>query len=351
MTWLFALTLIPMALDTAWVYKGLGATLRVGKAMILDQTLCLVLIIALVHGAAHQARVPLIQMMGDIAGAAFLGIPLMRGKWSLPGRAEVRALASRASLVTLSRILRMIVISFDIVLLGVLVSSREVGWYSAAYRIVFFVMAILYASHSAFLPEIARSAQDPRAMGAIMSKSIGLALSVTAPFIVGGFLLAPAVLRLIYGADYASGAEAFRLLLLSLVFLAVHAATRSVFISMHRMGLEAIIIATGVAVNLVMNFVLIPRNGINGAAIAAVAGELVTMVGALSALITLGVRPDVRLWISPLIASAALAAVISLVAGVTPVVLTIVIGAAVYLLTIGALTVVTRRRQSLLPAQ
>ncbi len=351
MTWLFAFTLVPMAIDTGWVYKGLGSTTRVGKAMVLDQLTCLLLIVALVHGAAHQTRVPIIQMLGDIVGAAVLGIPLMRGQWRWPEKGKVRELASRSSLITASRILRMIVISFDTVLLGLLVTSREVGWYSAAYRIVFFVMAILYASHVAFLPEIARSAEDSRAMSSMMSKSIGLALSVTAPFVVGGYMLAPSVMRLVFGDGYVSGAGALKLLLVSLIFLAVHAATRSVFLALNRMGVEAIIIAIGVAVNVVMNFILIPRMGITGSAIAAVGGEVVTMVGALSAVVAFGIRPDMRPWIPAIVSSALLAAEIYLIADATPVIVTIILGAIVYTLSIVALTVISRRRHNLLLAE
>jgi O-antigen/teichoic acid export membrane protein len=345
-TWLFALTIIPLALDTGWVYKGLGTTSRVGQALVVDQLTCLILVVVAVRYPFHETRVPVIQLVGDAAATVFLAIPLLRWKLSLPSVAAIKALASQASFTTASRILRMVVISFDTVLLGLMVSSREVGWYSAAYRIVFFVMAILISSHIAFLPEITRSAADNGQLRAIMSRSVGLALAVTAPFVVGGILLAPAIMRLIFGADYEGGAVAFQILLASLVLFAIHGASRSVFIAMKRVRLEAGIILAGVVLNVALNFILIPRMGIKGSALAALGGELLTMAGVLLALALLGVRPALRESLPAIAAAGVLAGAIRIVSPFLPLAATIALGGIVYVTAAGAFTVLLRRRIS-----
>jgi O-antigen/teichoic acid export membrane protein len=346
-TWLYALGVIPLALDTGWVYKGLGRTGRVGKSFVLDQVVSLALILMVVHNAAHVIRVPIIQLIGDFVAALFLGIPLLRGEWTRPTAARIKSLANKSRLITGSRMLRTIVLYFDIVLLGILVTSREVGWYSAAYRIVFFVMAILYASHAAFLPEIARSVDAPGNLGRILSRSVGFALAVTIPFIVGGWLLAAPLMTLVFGGDYQAGAVALQILLVSLFFLAIHAATRNVFLTLDRLGLEAWLVAAGVVVNVALNIMLIPRQGIQGAAIATLAGEIVIMVGAVGALVSLGVRISVRDSLPAIFSGFVLALVIRVVSPQLPLLLTVALGAAAYTVVILATTAMLRRTREL----
>lgn len=345
-TWLFALSVIPLALDTGWVYKGLGRTGTVGAALLVAQISGLALVLLFVSSPSDVARVPLIQLAGDLAAAAFLLIPLMRGRWVRPAAAAVRSMALRSRMITVSRVLRTIVVSLDVVILGLMASSREVGWYSAAYRIVFFVMAMLYAAHVTFLPEIARWASAPRALAGILSRSIGLAVTVTIPFVVGGALVAPSLMGLIFGDDYRSGAVALQLLLVSLIPLAIHGATRNVFLAMHRVGLETMIIALGVVVNVVLNVVLIPRYGIVGAAIATVGGESVILIGAFVALYRMGVRPELTPSLPALAAAAIMAGVLVASPAGRPVLASVAAGAMVYIAVLAAGTIVSRRRSA-----
>ncbi|MEO8578504.1 MAG: flippase, partial [Gemmatimonadales bacterium] len=343
-TSLYALCVIPIAFDTSWVYKGLGRTGRIGMAILLVEVVCLVLVLIFVKAPADVTRVPLTQLTGSLTAAAFLTIPLMRGHWPRPTLNSLRRMARQSAMITVSRVLRVVVVSLDVILLGFMVSSQELGWYSAAYRIVFFVMALLYAAHSAFLPEIAQSADNPRALSAILSRAIGMALAVTIPFVVGGVLIARPMMNLIFGAEYQAGAGALQLLLFSLVLLAVHAATRSVFLAMHRLGLETAIIAVGVATNIALNLYLIPRYGIEGAAVATVAGEAVILAGAFITLARLGVRPSVRYSIPAVIAAALLAGVLLLIPGPRPVVASIAAGGIAYVIALAAGTILLRPR-------
>ena len=343
-TSLYALCVVPLAFDTAWVYKGLGRTGRMGMALLLVEATSLLLIVLFVNVPGDVIRVPLTQLAGALIAAGFLTIPLMHGRWAVPKLDALKKLARQASTITLSRILRVLVVSLDVVLLGFMVSSQEVGWYSAAYRIVFFVMALLYAAHAAFLPEMAQSANNPRALSTILSRAIGMALAVTIPFVVGGVLIARPMMNLVFGPQYQAGAGALQLLLFSLVLLAVHAATRSVFLTMHRLGLETVIIAVGVVINIALNLYLIPRYGIEGAAAATIAAEAVILVGAFVTLARLGVRPSIRYSIPAVLAAILLAGVLLLIPSPRPVIASIAAGGIAYVIALAAATILLRPR-------
>lgn len=343
-TRLYAFSIVPLALDTGWVYKGLGRTGRVGSSLLLSQLLSLVFVLLLVARPSHTARVPLIQIGADLAAAGFLMIPLMRGKWHVPVRATVLDLARRSRLTIASRILRTIVVSFDVVLLGLMVSTEQVGLYSAAYRIIFFVAAIIVASHTAFVSETARATDDIRALSAILSRTIGMALTVTIPFVVGGILIAKPLMTFVFGAEYASGALALQILLLSLGFLAVHGATRNVFLALHRMDLELIFVGAGVVANVALNLALIPSYGTMGAAIATVVGEAVIMTGVFASLFSMGVRPALSGSVPAIVSGVTMAAVLVAAGSERPVLQTVAIGGLVYAISIVVLNLLSMRR-------
>lgn len=343
-TLLYAVSIIPLALDTSWVFKGVGRTGVAAASLMIAQASSLVLVLALVSSPDHVRRVPLIQMAGELLASAVLLVLLMRGRWVRPDFSLVRAMARRSSLFVVSRVLRTIVVSLGIVILGLLVSSQEVGWYSAAYRIVFFVSAIIYAAHVSFLPEIARSASDPRALSGILSRAIALALAVTIPFVVGGILIAPALMDRIFGNEYQNGAVALQLLLVSLVLFAIYGATRNVFLTLHRPGLDTFNIACGVVANVTLNLVLIPRYGIEGAAVATVAGEAVMLAMAFAGLMKLGIRPRLQESTPAMLAGMALGGALLVVPAPRPLLLSVLGGGTVYVVALASATILARRR-------
>ena len=343
-TILSALFLIPLALDTSWVYKGTGETRKVGVALFLAQISSLALILILVRGAGDVARVPVVQAAGDFVAAAFLGFTLLKGRWKIPDRRSLLELPAKSGMITISRSLRTIIVSFDVILLGLMVASSEVGLYSAAYRIVFFVMAVMYASHVAFLPDMMRSGSDVSRLSPILSRAIELSLSAVMPFVAGGVLIAPALLSAVFGRAYRDGAVPLQLLLVSVLLISIHGTTRNVFLATGKMGLETTIVAVGVAVNIILNLILIPRAGITGAAIATVIGEAVILVLAVFSVLKLGVRPRIsRALLSPIIAGVVLMLVIIALGVNKPVAELIAAGAIAYGIVLTLVRILSRR--------
>ena len=84
-----------------------------GAALLIAQAASLVLVLLLVSTPADVPRVPLIQLIGDLAAATFLLVPLMRGRWVRPAAAAIRSMALRSRMITLSRVLRTVVVSLE----------------------------------------------------------------------------------------------------------------------------------------------------------------------------------------------------------------------------------------------
>jgi len=335
---LTGLSLISLALDTSWVYKGFGKSRRVGAGLLLGQSLAVGLLLLLVRAPENVVRVPIIQFFADVVAAAFLITPLLGRAWLSPRISEAIGLVKSSGLITLSRILRTLIVTIDVVLLGIMTSSEQVGLYSAAYRIVFFVMAIAYASHVAWLPAVTRTIAGRRPVDTVFAGSLRLSLAVTLPFVVGGLMIAPQLLRAIFGEEYSPAATALRLLLVSLFFIALHGASRNLFLAYERLGIETWIMAAGVVVNVGLNLALIPRYGLNGAALATAAADGVILILCVVAVARFGIRPSLWLLVVPLAAGGAMAVGLWLIGLDRPAVISIMVGAIIYG---GALAVLT----------
>ncbi|MFN2602131.1 MAG: glycosyltransferase [Gemmatimonadaceae bacterium] len=335
---LSALSLVSIAIDTSWVYKGTGSARRVGVALLAGQAIAVALLLVLIRAPGDVVRVPLIQFVADIVAAGYLAYPLINRGWLGAHLSEGFRLLKSSRLITVSRLLRTLVVSIDVVMLGFMTTSQQVGWYSAAYRVVFFVMAITYASHVAWLPAVTRAVAEKRTVDGEISGALRLSVLVTIPFVVGGIMIAPKLLSTLFGDEYVPGATALRLLLVSLFFISLHGPSRNLFLAYDRLGLESWIMAVAVVVNVGLNIVLIPRYGLNGAALATLAADGVILLLCASAIMRFHIRPRLLPLQIPLLAGIAMAASLWLIGADRPAAISIVVGGIVYAGSLAGLT-------------
>jgi O-antigen/teichoic acid export membrane protein len=167
----------------------------------------------------------------------------------------------------------------DGVMLGVMRGNVETGLYAAAYR--------TYEGMS-YLPSIIASVLTPRLSDLFVSRRrehrrvalLGLAASVGLAMIVGAaaYVLATPLLVRLFGAAFAPAASPFRMLCLGLPLVFAIWVLHAIIISANRENLLVQTALVGLAVNVSLNLYVIPRMGADGAALATVVGELVSMI-------------------------------------------------------------------------
>jgi O-antigen/teichoic acid export membrane protein len=309
---LTSLTFLTLALDTAWVYKGLGRTGKVGIALVMAQLGYLGAVLAFVQNPSDVVWVPLAQFLGELLAALFLGLPLfLQGSWAPQVREGFRILVGSRALA-LSRFLRTMIFSFDVVLLSFLVGEAEVGLYTAAYRICLLVLAVGVALHSSYLPEFARAAKSgDSTLTELTTRSIFFAWSLALPMLVGGSLLAQPMLRDLFGSPFDDAAQAFRILLLSATFIFVNGALRNIYLATHRLRIETWIIATAAGLNVVLNILLIPRFGMVGAAAATAFAEGLILAWGMMLIRRWSIRPRLAGFVKVIAATLGMAALLA----------------------------------------
>lgn len=253
--------------------------------------------LAFVLGAwAADVREPALFLVA-IAGGSAIGNGLLHlvGRRHLPARAPAAAplvpFLLAAVPMGVAALLQQTYFWVDNLFVRALVGTEAVGRYNLAVRVMSFgIMAAVYATLAA-LPWLARE----HAAGRLASATARLAqpMLALAAFGAGAAWPFAAPLLELLGGDpaFASAAGALRWLLLATVAVYVGSALLTAVVAAGRPRgvLGTAILA--LAVNLAGNAWLVPRRGMEGAAIATVATEVVVAVGAGIVLARAGVRP------------------------------------------------------------
>ena len=336
-TALMGLSLLPLALDTGWVYQGLAQPRRLGVAMIASQILYVTLLFLAVKSPVQVAIVPVAQFVGGMVAALWLAAPLWR---SGPGRfdlSEGLTILRSCGFLTVARLLRALIFNFDVVLIGWILGEREAGLYAAPYRICLLLLALGTTIQVSYLPALTRAwSQDIAQVSNVLRRSMEYFAAVAAPMVIGGMILAAPLLRTVFGPEYVEGAGPFALLLLSIGLIYTHSGLRNLLIVGDHMKTDLGIVGAAATLNVASNLVVIPRYGLLGAASVTAASEALILLLGLVATGKLGIRPTLSPVVRPLMAAGVMGAVL-LALGDRPLPLLLGTGAVAYVGVLSAL--------------
>jgi len=157
----------------------------------------------------------------------------------------------------------------DVLLLGVFVPSALVGVYTIAWTIAKFLELFSTAISSTMFPEISyNSAQNAdQSVAGLVEDALAYTGLIAIPGLVGGFILAERLLRL-YGDEFTQGAAVLGILILAILVYSYQAQLMNTLNGIDRPDIAFRINVTFILINAVLNLILIPQFGIEGAAIA-----------------------------------------------------------------------------------
>jgi len=278
---LYGLLFFSSAFSLNWVFQGVEQMKFVAAAAVIAQILFASCILVFLRKPSQFALVPLFQFCGEALASLFLVIAYVRRFGSIRLIFDFTAWMRiwRESLpIGLSLGLGMVLYNFDIVLMGFMKPSEEVGQYSAAYRIINFFMALLTLYNINLYPAISRCRDHPAVLCRISDRSMKYTILFTLPAAVGGMFVARPIMGLIFGQEFLDGAGALRILLWIVPILAGRAVYRATLLS-HGLQRDFLWIALwAAAVNTGLNLALIPRFSYLGAATATLIGELLVFI-------------------------------------------------------------------------
>ncbi len=293
------------------------------------------LVLAFVHSAKAILLVPVAFVTASAVGMFILwwGHARKHGWSGIRFDLQVwRSLLARAWPIGLAATLTQLHVNAGAIMLGLVGTFESVGSYSAAYRLVFFLMILDRVFQTVFLPVVSRFlALRRERLGELTGVAIRLVLTAALPLCTGLTLLAQPILTLVFGSQYIAAAADLRIMawMLPLSMLSSLAGSTLVGAGAERVLLRATVLGTLVSVTLAV--IGVQSLGGRGAAVALVTGEATILAALLPEFLRVA-RPkvDLRL-VSSIVATVSMAgAVVAFMC--CGLVTAVVGGAAVYLL-------------------
>jgi O-antigen/teichoic acid export membrane protein len=293
-------------------------------------------------------------LLGAILGAivaGLLGLVWVTVRPARPAKRHFRSLFDYAKFSWLGNLQARAFNEVDILLLGVFVQTSLVGVYSVAWSLSKFLDLFGTAIRSTLFPELSyKSAQESRqAAAGLVEDSLAYTGLIATPGLVGGALLGDRLLRL-YGEAFIDGAAVLGFLILAVLLFSYQKQLMGALNGLDRPDLAFRVNAVFIALNAGLNLALISQYGIEGAAVASVLSTAVSLAFAyhmLSQLISfdMPLAELTRQWTAALTMGAAVLAAREVVETASLVnnnaiivVLLVGLGAAVYFLTLLAIS-------------
>jgi O-antigen/teichoic acid export membrane protein len=275
---LFGLTVFPQAISLKWLLVGKERMGRVASGLVLGQLIFAIAIIVFIHDPGRLLWVPLFRFAGEVATAAYFGFmftsshPSARFSLTIRGAKD---LLRPALTIGMSQAMGLLTYNLDSILLGFLTTATIVGWYSAAYKPVTVALTVAMTYFTAVFPAMSRSyGNDRNEFRELMLNSVRLCTILVVPVAVGGTFLAAPIISLLYGPAYARSAAPFQILVWSAALATIRCNFSNALrgTGFQRLDLRCAFFAAGV--NIALNFLLIPRYGMIGAAVATVVADV-----------------------------------------------------------------------------
>lgn len=234
--WVFLLylaTVLPQVYMQNWIAIGIERMPRVGAARIVRSlTYALLIMVALRHmdgflgqPAAHW--VPAIFLLAMILSNLVVNIPLAGwlGRFvhpQLPSWPEARRRWRETGSIGANILVLRVLINIDIILLGILATPAVAGNYAAASRIMFLLVVAVEVLWAALLPRLSRLAKESRPdFIRTFNLYFGLVSIVLLPVALGGYLVGPDFVELIYRGKFPDAGPVFQVLAISYSMLAL----------------------------------------------------------------------------------------------------------------------------------
>jgi O-antigen/teichoic acid export membrane protein len=219
----------------------------------------------------------------------------------------------------------------DTLIISLYEPIQQVGLYTLSYRILELALVVGAVFLNTGFPALSEAvATDELRTRRAIQSSFDLLVIIGVPLVAGGLVLAPELVELVAGPDFAGAAEPLRILLMAGALAWVNGVFGYALIAKERQLSALWLNLSGLAFNVALNFLLVPRYGIAAAAAITVASELLILAGSYPLMRrNFDFFPAPRTLLPALTAAAAMAGVLWLLRDLF-VPLTSLIGLAVY---------------------
>lgn len=276
-----SLSIILSTLGANWINTIYEDYLFITVRYIVIQFISLLLLFVFVHSPDDYIIYAIINVTAT-AGGNLLNIPYIRRYTKL--KITFRNLKKHLYplfLLFFNEVAFTIYVNSDITILGFMCSDKQVGVYSLCVKIYTVVKTIINSIVVVSMPRMAALVGDKNILGykRLCKKVYMSTLTILIPAVIGMILLSDKLLSVVGGSEFIVGNFAFSILSMALLFsvgVAFYGNCILIINRLERVCLKAACISA--ILNIVLNFILIPIIGYNGAALTTLLSEALTAI-------------------------------------------------------------------------
>jgi stage V sporulation protein B len=157
------------------------------------------------------------------------------------------------------------------------------GYYTNASAMARLPLIISLSVAAVILPAASEAAslKDTNRLGMYITQSYRYVILLVLPLCVGIAAFAQPLISLLFGPDYTPGAPALRILVIGMAFYTLFMVSSSIMQGIGHPRRPMAILLAGIVVNLILNVLIVPKYGIEGAAAATTMATFFLMVAVL----------------------------------------------------------------------
>lgn len=171
-----------------------------------------------------------------------------------------------------------IMINTDMIMLGWWEAPVELGYYAAAQKMILLLYVIPALIASATFPAFSRLAKvNNSRFRLVLEQTLAGVQLIALPIAIGGLILAAPLMYLLFGGGYTPATTTFTILLATILIVFPSTLLSNALFAYNEQKRFLYFVGFGALSNALFNWLLIPHYGIEGAAIATLGSQLITV--------------------------------------------------------------------------
>ncbi|MBN1527182.1 MAG: flippase [Candidatus Omnitrophica bacterium] len=310
----FGVTLFPYALSLEWVFRGVQEMRYNAYSRIINAFIYLGAVLLFVKDIQDILKVALITVLADLTSCAFyyinyrrkfggIGLHVDLRRWGELLRLSLPIFASSAMII--------FYFNFGTIALGIFKDEQSVGFYSAAAKIAFFIYAVSDLFVASVFPVMSKLYHESREKFAqFMRYCLKISMVLGIPVGIGGTVLGPKIIEIVYGPSYAQSGPLFQMMSwFAAINLAGFALSYSL-VSCDRQDLYLKVVLYGCLFNIAFNLVGVPLMGYYAPSAALVLTEGIICVCSFFIVGKIARLPFLELSVRPFISAVVMGAIL-----------------------------------------
>lgn len=270
---LYNVTLLFAVFNIDWFFQAFEKMHLIAGIRVLRSLISLASVITITTINVNLIWIPISEALGLLAGA-FLSVALLdRSSQKLTFRINVvrlKSLLKKSFPAFLIVFLATIYNNIDIFFINHYRDIKDVGIYSAMYKIINLGLIPIVLWYQTNMPGLSKKAFDRDILTKFVKSNLIIGFGCSVCIFIG----ADVIIKVLYGKKLASASGLLRWLSLIPLSGAFAGAFANLLTPWGMQISQLIVTASGAGINIALNFLLVPGFGMTGAAVATIAAEL-----------------------------------------------------------------------------